>query len=91
MVDIAIVLSVSLATIAATATFIESGGPFGVMEWLRNKTERFGLLQCELCTSFWVAGGLVWAFTPQYGVLGWLGIWGASYVVIHLMNIWEVK
>ena len=84
-------LALTLATTALTTALTESNGPFNSLEWLRNKTERFGLLQCELCTSFYLSGALVWAFTPQYGVLGWLGIWGASYVVVHLMNIWEVK
>ena len=84
-------LALTLATTALTTSLTQSKGAFNSLEWLRNKTERFGLLQCELCTSFYVAGGLVWAFTPQYGVLGWLGIWGASYVVMHLINIWEVK
>ena len=85
------ILALVAGSITLTTALTSSKGAFNSLEWLRNKTERFGLLQCELCTSFYLSGGLVWAFTPQYGVLGWLGIWGASYVVMHLMNIWEVK
>lgn len=48
-------ISLIFATIALTYALTESEGAFGSLKWLRTKTARLGLLQCGLCTSFWVA------------------------------------
>ena len=84
-------IEITLATYALTLALTESAGAFGVFTHLRNKTERFGLLQCSLCTSFWLSGGLVWAFKPEIGILGWLGVWGACNVLERLINAYIVK
>lgn len=48
-------LSLILATIALTYALTESDGAYGSLQWLRTKTARLGLLQCGLCSSFWIA------------------------------------
>lgn len=49
--------TVILATYAITLTLTESEGPFGAIYKLRtNKAvDNFGLLNCFLCTAFWVS------------------------------------
>lgn len=50
-------ITLILAVYAITLTFTFSEGPFGLIYKLRtNKAvDNFGLLNCFLCTAFWVS------------------------------------
>lgn len=60
MESVSLVLGVYVITLAIT----ESSGPWGLLDRLRNVKwiDDFGLLECGLCCSFWVALGLCIAF-----------------------------
>lgn len=51
------IATVILATYAITLTLTWSEGPFGSLYKLRanKKVDNFGLLNCFLCTAFWVS------------------------------------
>lgn len=78
-----VIVALILSSYAITLALVESSGPWGVIYRLRHNkhVEAFGLLDCTLCTSFWVSIALVLAFRPEYGLLGGLGVWGAVVVL----------
>lgn len=51
------IATVVLATYAITLALTWSEGPYGKLAILRQKpaVDNFGLLNCFLCTAFWVA------------------------------------
>lgn len=50
-------ITLILATYAVTLVFVKSEGPFGSLYRLRQneKVDNFGLLNCFMCTAFWIA------------------------------------
>ena len=58
------IASLILGTYTLTLALTESSGPWGLLERLRNVkwVSDFGLLECGLCCSFWVALALCIAF-----------------------------
>lgn len=83
-------LSLILGTYALTLALIESEGAWGFMEHIRNNRyiDDFGLLNCFLCTSFWVSIALCVAFGRLDLVLL---AWGGSVVLERLINAYMVK
>jgi len=83
-------IAVILGTYVVTSVFVYSYGPFGVLEDLRNVPliRRSGLLDCFLCTSFWVALVLCMVF----GRLDAFFIaWGAATVLDKLITAYSIK
>ena len=84
------IISLVLGTWVITAALTESSGPWGLLERLRNVKwiSDFGLLECGLCCSFWVALGLCIAF-------GRLDLYfiavGGSVLLERLVNGWIIK
>lgn len=50
-------ISLILATYVITLVLVDSEGAWGLLYKFRNlaKVDNFGLLNCFVCTSFWVA------------------------------------
>ena len=82
--------SLVLGVYAITLALTESAGPWGLLDILRRVKwiSDFGLLECGLCCSFWVALGLCIAF-------GRLDLYfiavGGSIVLERLINGWIIK
>lgn len=76
---------VLLITYALTSALVYSDGAFGIMyrirdiEWVKD----FGLLECYLCTSFWV-GLVVSLLSGDIWLIGWA--WGGSVIVDKFIN-----
>lgn len=81
-------ISLILATIALTYALTESEGAYGSLKWLRTKTARLGLLQCGLCTSFWIS--LVLCVVFQRLDMMFIS-WGAFVVFDRVLNAYMVK
>ena len=84
------IISLILGTYTMTLALTESPGPWGLLERLRNIKwiSDFGLLECGLCCSFWVALGLCVAF----GRLDLYFIaWGGSVVLERLVTAYTIK
>lgn len=77
--------SLILGTYIITLVFTVSEGPYGRLYKLRQnkKVDDFGLLNCFMCTAFWVALILCLAF----GRLDLLFIaWGGSTLLDRITN-----
>ena len=85
-----IIASLILGTWVTTLALTESAGPWGLLERLRNVKwiSDFGLLECGLCSSFWVALGLCMAFERLDLILI---AWGGSIVLERLINGWVIR
>lgn len=77
------VISLILATYVISSSVVDSDGPWGIFYKFRETraVNEFGILECLGCTALYVSGGLVLAFNHELGILGWLGVWGASSVL----------
>jgi hypothetical protein len=79
-----------LGTYAITLALRESDGPFGLLYRLRKvkAVNSFGVLNCHLCTAFWVSLALCAAF----GML-WMTLvaWGASTLIDKLVKAVTVR
>ena len=79
-----------IGTWAITTAFTESDGPYGSLYKLRKQKQinDFGLLECFLCTSFWVALTLCMAFqSPEYILIAW----GVSTLTSKLLTAYMSK
>lgn len=83
-------LAIILGTYAITLALTESDGAFGVMYKIRNNKaiKNFGLFECHLCTSFWVAVFLSLAFGMP---LMTLIAWGSSVLIDKIVTTLYVK
>lgn len=86
MIELSLVFGVYVITLALT----ESSGPFGLLEKLRSIdiVERSGLLECYLCTSFWVSVALCVAFNRIDMILI---SWGVSTLIQRLYNAYTLR
>lgn len=80
------VLALILGTFASTYALIYSDGPWGVIYRVRNleAMKDFGILECFICTSFWVS--IIITFT--LGLHWWILLigWGASVIIDKLLT-----
>lgn len=85
-----IIATLILGTYALTLALTESSGPYGILERIRNMrwVKDFGVLECQLCCSFWVALSLCIA-------LGRLDLYfiaaGGSVLLDRLVTAYMVK
>lgn len=79
------VLALILGTYALSASLLYSDGAWGLMYRIRNNesVKDFGLLECYICTSFWIAALLTFVF----GFVWWYGLiaWGATVIVDKIL------
>ena len=88
--QVIMIASLVLGVYTITLALTESAGPWGLLERLRNVkwVSDFGLLECGLCCSFWVALGLCIAFgrVDLYFIA-----WGGSVLLDKLVTAYMVK
>lgn len=79
------ILAILLGTYVITLVLTESEGAFGLLYEMRNIewVDKFGIFNCHLCTSFWVALGLSLAFGQPLMILI---AWAFSTVVDKIVN-----
>lgn len=79
-----------IAVYVITSVFIYSSGPWRSLETLRNnqKMKEFGLLDCFLCTSFWVA--LVFGIISHRADVA-IVAWGAAYFIDQVVSAYRIK
>lgn len=84
------IASLILGTYALTLAATESSGPYGILERIRNvkPVKDFGVLECQLCCSFWVALSLCIAFERLD--LYFVAV-GGSIVLERLISGWIIK
>jgi len=78
-------LAILFGTYVITLVLTESDGAFGILHKFRNLkwVDDFGLFNCHLCTSFWVALALSLAFAQPLMVLI---AWAFSTVVDKIVT-----
>lgn len=89
--EIYLIISQILATYVITAVFLYSDGAYGILGRLRSndKVMRFGLLECFLCLSFWVAlllilvGGGTWQ--------SFFIVWGSAFIIDQLIMAYKTR
>lgn len=84
-------IALILATYVVTCVFVYSGGAWGSLEQLRNKPwmKRFGLLDCFLCTSFWVAG--IATLIAGANIGQFFIAWAVAYIIDSLIIAYRTK
>lgn len=84
-------IALILATTALTWALLDSNGPFGVFYKLR---QRIDMLECFLCTSFWVSIAL-WlvlsAYSGTYSLELLFISFGGANVSNRLIQAYEAK
>lgn len=82
----------TLIVVVITSSLVYSDGAWGIMEKIRSNKyiKSLGILDCFLCTSFWVSLPFTFFFAGYTGyftgfILA-LGVWGLSYVIDMLIN-----
>lgn len=85
-----IIATLILGTYAITLALTESSGPYGILERIRNVkwVKDFGVLECQLCCSFWVALSLCIALGRLDMILV---TWGGSVVLDKLITAYTIK
>jgi len=89
--EIYLIIALILGTYAISAVFIYSGGPWGSLGVLRNirAIKNFGLLECFLCTSFWIALALTLALhLPGWYIL--IG-WGGAFLIDQVVQAYRSR
>lgn len=78
------VASLILATYCLTLVLMQSEGPYGIVARFREnkKVEELGILNCFLCTSFWIA-----FFISVATNVGWFFLaWGGATLIDKVVN-----
>lgn len=87
---ITVILSI-LGIYAISYSLVYLDGPFDLFERLRNIhfIEKFGILLCIPCISFWVS----WTAVIFVGFYWWaaFGLWGAAIIIDRIINEYVVK
>lgn len=81
-------ISIIAGTYAITYVITDSSGAWGVLERVRvnQYISRFGLFECFLCTSFWVALVL-----SRFDFTMLLLAWGVSFLAHQLVIAYMEK
>lgn len=79
-------IAIVIGTWVITTVLTSSDGPYGSLYKLREikAVKDFGLLECHMCTAFWVALVLSLCFGQPIMILI---AWGVSVLVDNLLNI----
>lgn len=87
MTEVSLVLAVYMISTA----LVYSGGPYGALERLREQEwmKDLGLLDCFLCTSFWVS--MIVLFVPDIHDGFVFVAWGVSYLADKIITTWMLK
>jgi len=83
-------LALVLGTYAVTLALTASEGPWGLFYKLRaiKRVQDFGVLECFLCTSFWVSLILCLSFgRPEIILIAW----GSSTLIDKVVMAYSVK
>lgn len=86
-----LIISQILATYVITCVLLYSDGAWGSLARLRNNesVKCFGLLDCFLCLSFWVA--LIVTVVSNNAWAEFFIIWGTAYIIDQLIMAYKTR
>ncbi len=89
--EISLIIAEIMATYAITSVLVYSGGAYGRLEAFRQKlsVKRFGLLECFLCTSFWVGLIAVWCIGGSWNQF--FIVWGVTFILDQIIQAYRTK
>lgn len=89
--EIYLIISQILGTYVLTCVLAYSGGAYGSLEAFRNKpsVKSFGLLECFLCISFWIA--LLMTLIAGGTWMTFFIVWGSAFIIDQLVMAYKTR